>query len=58
MDQVVGIRLVDKSRCDSENFRIEVWTIFRDESLDVAKTIRKYIDEHYAKAFGGEIAPF
>jgi hypothetical protein len=49
VDYIAGIKLIDKSRHDSENFRLEVWTNFSDEQNEAGKGIRKYLEDKYLK---------
>lgn len=46
-DAIVGVRLVDKSFSGKENFRMEVWVKYDNESSEVANQIKEFIAEHY-----------
>ena len=50
-DMLCGVRLLDKSREGRENnFRVEVWTKFADESSPVAQSMKKYIEDKIVHA--------
>lgn len=46
-DEVVGIRILDKTSGGSENYRLEVWVRFNNEGSDVAGKMRQFIDQEY-----------
>lgn len=54
VDSIVGIKLIDKSRYDSGNFRIEIWTNFAEESTEAGKGIRRYLEEKYLKQLNAD----
>lgn len=50
-EEVVGVRIVDKSFANKENFRIEVWTRYDVDTSEKAKAIREFIDTEYNAKF-------
>jgi hypothetical protein len=47
MDQVVGVRIVDKSFSGKENFRLEIWLKYDRDDSEEAKKIRTFIEQEY-----------
>lgn len=47
-DQIVGVRILDKSRGGQELvLRLDVWTRFNSEHNDVGREIRDFISKEY-----------
>jgi len=54
VDMLAGVRLLDKSRNDSGNFRIEIWTKFADEKSEMGQNQIKYLREKFIDAIKRE----
>lgn len=46
-EEILGVRIVDKSFPNKETFRIEVWTRYDNENSEKAKSIKDFIDLQY-----------
>lgn len=52
-DKVNGIRVVDKSKSGSEQFRYEIWFSFGSEDCDEARAIKQYLEANFVEKIPG-----
>lgn len=49
VEDITGVRIVDKSRAGQEAFRLEFWTKFNSQETESGRAISAFIEENYLK---------
>jgi hypothetical protein len=47
IEQIAGVRIVDKSSPGRDAYRFEIWTKYDNENNDYAKAVRDFIEKEY-----------
>jgi hypothetical protein len=53
-NQLLGVRVVDKSFSGKQNFRIEIWVRYNTEKAEEAPAIKRFLEEEYYQKYSDQ----